>query len=61
MPSPVCTPTRYSILYGKTPAVEARDFKNWQATPKKETSITKMIKSVNSKYKTGILVNGISL
>ena len=52
-PAPVCTPTRYSILYGKTPAkLKHGTLKNWQATPEKETSITKMIKSVNPNYQT---------
>ena len=52
-PAPVCTPTRYSILYGKTPAkLKHGTLKNWQATPKKETSITKMIKSVAPNYQT---------
>ena len=53
-PAPVCTPTRYSILYGKTPAkLRHATLKNWNATPpENETSIPKMIKSANSKYKT---------
>ena len=35
-PAPVCTPTRYSILYGKTPAkLKHGTLKNWQATPKR--------------------------
>ena len=52
-PAPVCTPTRYSILYGKTPAkLKHGTLKNWQATPEEETSITRMIKSINPKYKT---------
>ena len=52
-PAPVCTPTRYSILYGKTPAkLKHGTLKNWQATPKKEISITRMIKSIDPNYKT---------
>ena len=52
-PAPVCTPTRDSILYGKTPAkLKHGTLKNWQATPEEETSITRMIKSINPKYKT---------
>tara|TARA_Y100001970_G_scaffold5054_1_gene5738 strand:- start:723 stop:2288 length:1566 start_codon:yes stop_codon:yes gene_type:complete len=52
-PAPVCTPTRYSILYGKTPAkLKHATLKNWHATPEKETSLPRMIKSVNPNYKT---------
>ena len=52
-PAPVCTPTRYSILYGKTPAkLKHGTLKNWQATPKKETPISRMIKSIDPNYKT---------
>ena len=53
-PAPVCTPTRYSILYGKTPAkLRHSTLKDWHATPpENETSLPKMIKSVNAKYKT---------
>ena len=52
-PAPVCTPTRYSILYGKTPAkLKHSTLKDWQASPEKETPLPKMIKSVNPNYKT---------
>ena len=45
-PAPVCTPTRYSILYGKTPAkLKHTTLKDWHATPvEDEISIPQMIK-----------------
>jgi len=52
-PAPVCTPTRYSILYGKTPAkLKHSTLKDWHASPEKETPLPKMIKSTNPNYKT---------
>ena len=52
-PAPVCTPTRYSILYGKTPAkLRHTTLKDWHATPvEDEISIPQMIKEINNKYK----------
>ena len=52
-PAPVCTPTRYSILYGKTPAkLRHTTLKDWHATPvEDEISIPQMIKEVNNNYK----------
>ena len=52
-PAPVCTPTRYSILYGKSPArLKHSTLKGWYASPEKEVSIPKMIKSGNTDYVT---------
>ena len=53
-PAPVCTPTRYSILYGKTPTkLKHTTLKDWHATPpENEISLPKMIKSANPNYKT---------
>ena len=53
-PAPVCTPTRYSILYGKTPTkLKHATLKDWHATPaKNEISLPKMIKYANPNYKT---------
>ena len=52
-PAPVCTPTRYSILYGKTPAkLRHTTLKDWHATPvEDEISIPQMIKEINNNYK----------
>ena len=52
-PAPVCTPTRYSILYGKTPTkLKHTTLKDWHATPvEDEISIPKMIKEINNNYK----------
>ena len=52
-PAPVCTPTRYSILYGKTPTkLKHTTLKDWHATPvENETSIPEMIKAINDSYK----------
>ena len=53
-PAPVCTPTRYSILYGKTPTkLKHTTLKDWHATsPENEIPLPKMIKSANPNYKT---------
>ncbi len=53
-PAPVCTPTRYSILYGKTPTkLKHATLKDWHATPaENEISLPMMIKSANPNYKT---------
>tara|TARA_Y100000768_G_scaffold327153_1_gene264711 strand:+ start:380 stop:1942 length:1563 start_codon:yes stop_codon:yes gene_type:complete len=53
-PAPVCTPTRYSILYGKTPTkLKHTTLKDWHATPaENEISLPNMIKSANPSYKT---------
>jgi len=52
-PAPVCTPSRYSILYGKSPArLRHSTLKGWHASPEKEISIPNMIKSGDSNYVT---------
>ena len=52
-PAPVCTPTRYSILYGKTPTkLKHTTLKDWHATPfEDEISIPQMVKEINNNYK----------
>ncbi len=50
-PAPVCSPTRYSILYGKTPArLHHATLNKNAATPEKELSLPKMIKAADPSY-----------
>lgn len=52
-PAPVCSPTRYSILYGKTPArLRHATLNTMAATPEQEISIPMMIKTANQNYVT---------
>lgn len=52
-PAPVCSPTRYSILYGKTPArLRHATLNKNAATPEKEIALPKMIKAADPNYVT---------